>query len=168
LSLAAWLLSGKQSSGSWLVAVANFSGFAVVSFYQGWIGQSSCGCFGRLSVSPWYAFGLDSVIVVALVFYRPELKSFWDNPRRKIASAVLPIASILIGTVLIAGLMIGLANLSFGSFPGAIAYFRGDRVTVEPRLIDVGQGEAGEGREVSVTLTNWTGQPIQVFGGTSD
>jgi Methylamine utilisation protein MauE len=52
LFLALWLLSGIRPLGSWMVALTIFIGFAGVSFYQGWIGQSSCGCFGRLSVSP--------------------------------------------------------------------------------------------------------------------
>jgi hypothetical protein len=50
----------------------------------------------------------------------------------------------------------------------AIAYFRGDRVSVDPPIVDVGAGSAGDLREAMVTLTNWTDEPIQVFGGTSD
>jgi hypothetical protein len=46
--LGIWLLSGKRPIGSWFAAVATFVLFAAISFYQGWIGQSSCGCTGRL------------------------------------------------------------------------------------------------------------------------
>jgi hypothetical protein len=75
--LGIWLLSGKHPLGSWLAALATFSLFAAVSFYQGWIGQSSCGCAGRLvTVSPWWAFGLDVAIITALILVRPDLEHF--------------------------------------------------------------------------------------------
>src|SRR5687767_4532346 len=70
--LGVWLLSGKRPLGSWLLALTTFGLFAAVSFYQGWIGQASCGCFGRLRVNPWYAFGLDMVIVATLLVGRPD------------------------------------------------------------------------------------------------
>ena len=71
--LAVWLLSGKAPAASWLVALSAFVYFAVVSLFLGWVGQASCGCFGRLSVSPWYAFGLDLLILAALIWGRPNL-----------------------------------------------------------------------------------------------
>jgi len=36
-----------------------------------------------------------------------------------------------------------LAYAAFGSIPTAIAYFRGERVSVEPRFVDVGEGVRG-------------------------
>src|SRR5437879_907065 len=59
ISLGAWLLSGKLPSGAWLTVLTAFVGFAAVSLYQGVIGQASCGCFGKLSVNPWYTFVFD-------------------------------------------------------------------------------------------------------------
>src|SRR5438445_306905 len=50
--LGLWLLSGIAPLGSWAVALVIFAGFAGFSFYQGMVGQSSCGCLGRLSMSP--------------------------------------------------------------------------------------------------------------------
>lgn len=166
--LALWLLSGQRPIGSWLVALTVFTSFAAVSFYQGWIGQSSCGCFGRLSVSPWAAFALDVLILAALGFGRPDLTPLRDNPRRGLAAAVRPAAWGVAGVVMIGGLLVGVAHLGFGSVPAAIAYLRGERVSIEPRLVDVGEGVGGESREVSVTLTNWTDRPVQLFGGTAD
>jgi len=166
--LAVWLLWGKAALGSWLGALATFTAFAGVSFYQGWVGQSSCGCFGRLSVSPWYAFGLDVVILTALLLGRPDLQPLRDNPLLSLRAALLPAAGGLAGIVLIGAVLLGLAHFSFGSVPAAIAHFRGERVSIEPRLLDVGTGIRGESRAVSVTLTNWTEEPIQLFGGTAD
>lgn len=70
--LAVWLLWGRQPLGSWATALAVFTIFAAVSAYQGWIGRASCGCFGRLSVSPWYAFGIDLAVLIALIVGRPD------------------------------------------------------------------------------------------------
>jgi hypothetical protein len=166
--LAVWLLSGKRPLGSWAVAVVTFICFTAVNLYQGLVGQSSCGCFGRVTVSPWLAFTLDLAVLVALGLGRPDLQSLWENPRRSLRAAVLPAAWGLAGVALIGGVLIGWAHFTFGSLPAAIAYFRGERVSVEPRLIDVGEGAPGQSREVSVTVMNWTEQPIRLVGGTAD
>jgi hypothetical protein len=80
--LGVWLLSGRRPLGAWLLALVTFSGFAVVSFYQGWIGQTSCGCMGQLvTLSPWYALGIDLVAITALLLARPDLKLLWGKPR---------------------------------------------------------------------------------------
>lgn len=50
----------------------------------------------------------------------------------------------------------------------ALAYFRGERVSVTPRMVRVGDGGAGERREVPVELSNWTGAPVRLIGGTAD
>jgi hypothetical protein len=166
--LGLWLLWGIQPLGSWAVALVTFAGFAGVSLYQVSVGQSSCGCFGRLAVSPWYALGLDVIVLAGLVVGRPDLAPLRDGGARKVARVVWPAACGLAGVVAISGVLFGLAHFGFGSVPAAVAFFRGERVSVEPRLLDVGEGAVGEARDVSVTLTNWTDRPIQLFGGTAD
>jgi hypothetical protein len=170
LALAVWLLSGKQPLGSWVVALVTFTVFAAVNLYHGWVGQASCGCFGRLSpfISPWQMLGLDLFILAVLVLGRPRLKPLGANMYRALVGSVVPLA-IVVGVVLLlwAGLF-GFLHLGFGSLEAGLAYFRGERVSPQPWLIDVGRGQAGEKRQVTVTLTNWTDEPIQVLGGTSD
>jgi hypothetical protein len=166
--LAAWLLCGKRPLGAWLLAVATFSGFAVISLFQGWVGQTSCGCFGRLSVSPWYALGLDVAVLAALLVGRPDLKPLWDKPRSTAATALAPLACGVAGILVISGLLVGLAAANFGSVRAAVAHFRGDRVAVQPAMIDVGKGESGESREVDVEVSNWTDSPVRLIGGTAD
>jgi hypothetical protein len=70
--------------------------------------------------------------------------------------------------MLLAGATVASAHFAFGSVPAAIAYFRGERVSVTPDVVDVGAGLTGESREASVTLTNWTDAPVVVFGGTAN
>ncbi len=168
LFMALWLLWGKWPLGSWLVAVATFVGFAAFSFYQGWVGQSSCGCFGRLSVNPWYAFGLDVLVLATLVIGRPDIKPLRENPRRTITAAAFLAACGLAGVLVTSGLLFAMAHVCFGSVPGALAYFRGERVSVQPRLAEVGEGLPGEQRRVTVEVANWTDKSIQLVGGTAD
>ena len=64
--------------------------------------------------------------------------------------------------------MLALTWVGFGSVPAAIAYFRGDRVSVRPRLVEIGDGAPGEIRLGTVEVTNWTDETVRIFGGTSD
>ncbi|MSQ95252.1 MAG: DUF1573 domain-containing protein [Gemmataceae bacterium] len=65
-------------------------------------------------------------------------------------------------------IILGLAYARFGSVAAGIAYFRNEPISVQPRLADVGEGNSGETRMVTVDVANWTDQPIRVIGGTSD
>lgn len=47
-----WLLSGFARRGAWLAAIGLFATLAAVSAYLVAAGQPSCGCFGRVEVSP--------------------------------------------------------------------------------------------------------------------
>src|SRR5262249_13305751 len=144
-------------------------GFAVVSFYQGVTGQTSCGCMGRLvRLSPWNALGIDGVAIAVLLLGRPDLKPLWDTPRSAVTGALLPLACGLAGILLFSALLFGLASVTFGSVPAALAHFRGDRVAVRPSLIDVGKAESAETREIPVEVANWTDNTVRLIGGTSD
>jgi hypothetical protein len=163
--LGIWLLWGKNPVGAWLVSLVLFSAFAAASFYQGWIGEASCGCFGRVSVNPWITFGLDLVVLAALVVGRPPLKT---EGRIAISKAIVPMAWLFGGVLAFLALLVGVTYLFFGSTDAALAYFRGERLSIRPRLVDVGEGSAGEYRTETLDLVNRTDQPIRVVGGTSD
>ena len=67
LGLGLLLLSGLYwRTLRWLV-IAVFTTFAGYSFYLAMDGAASCGCFGSLHVNPWWAFGLDLVVVSGLL-----------------------------------------------------------------------------------------------------
>ncbi len=66
-----WLLAGPHPRLSWLVALGCFGFFAAVSAWKGLSGATSCGCFGRVPVNPWYTFALDTLAVVLLSAARP-------------------------------------------------------------------------------------------------
>lgn len=163
LFLAAWLLWGRQPLGSWATAIGVFTVFAVVSAYQGWIGRASCGCFGRLSVSPWYAFGLDLTVLLALLLGRPDLLAL-----RLLLASLLPALYGLVGAIVMLGAMAGLGFLTYGSPDAALAHLRGERISFYPRLVDIGSGEPGEQREAAVEVVNRLDHPIRLIGGTKD
>jgi hypothetical protein len=166
--LALWLLSGNRPIGSWITALLAFGSFAVASFYQGWIGYASCGCFGRVEVNPWLTFGLDVCVLAALIVGRPDLQLLRASPRSALGTALLPLGGGVIGTTAVLALLVGAAHLSFGSSQAALAYLRGERLSVSPRLLEMGEGHAGETLDAAVELRNWADKPIRVYGGTSD
>jgi hypothetical protein len=165
--LAGWLLWGAQPLGSWAMTLAVFTIFAGVSAYQGWIGRASCGCFGRLSVSPWYAFGIDLAVIFALLLGRPDLRPVREHPRFLLKS-VLPVFYGLGGAVVVLGALAGLAYSVYGSPDAALAHLRGERISLYPRLVDAGTGDPGEQRETTVEVVNRTDHPISLIGGTKD
>jgi len=167
LLLAGWLLWGVRPLGAWIAALTSFSCFAGASLYLGWIGQSSCGCFGRLALNPWYAFALDVSVVAALFVGRPDLSALRDRSRalKEVAS---PTAKAVAGVGVFLAFFLGWAYFGFGSTGAALAYVRGERVSVLPKLVDLGTGVAGDLQETTVEVGNWTGHPIRIIGGTSD
>ena len=66
-----WLLSGSRPKLAWRAAVLCFGVFACVSAFKGVSGEASCGCFGRVSVNPWYTFALDLGLMGLLVAFPP-------------------------------------------------------------------------------------------------
>ena len=166
--LALWLLSGQRPIGSWLTALLAFGTFAGASFYQGWIGHASCGCFGAVEVNPWLTFSLDVAVLLALMIARPDLQPLRENPRASLASALLPLGGGIVGTLVILAAFAATAHLAFGSTQAALAFLRGETLSVMPRLLDMGEGLAGETREGSVEVRNWSDKPVRLYGGTSD
>lgn len=161
LVLGGWLLSGARPRLSWLAALVTFVCFAVVSGYLGWIGVASCGCFGAIKANPWWAFGVDVAAVVLLAVSRPAAEAGAATP-------LLRTAGVWAGSVALAcGLLVAAGSLFFGSVEAAVAKLRGEALAVTPYL-DFGSGKPGEVLEATATVTNYTGAPVRLIGGTSD
>ena len=69
-----WMLGGLLPRLTWAAALGCFSLFCGVALYKGLGGVASCGCFGKLSINPWYTLALDVAAVGALVLCRPDLR----------------------------------------------------------------------------------------------
>jgi len=76
LALGIWLLSGFFKKLAWLVTLACFSMFAVITLYKGISGAESCGCFGSVHVNPWITlFAIDIPSILSLVIFRQKHES---------------------------------------------------------------------------------------------
>lgn len=166
--LGLWVWSGISPAGSWFATVVTFLAFAGTSFYLGVIGQASCGCFGRLSPSPWFAFTLDLIVLAMLAVCRPDFRALRENWHADFKAAAPTAAMVVCGYVVLLGAIAGFAHARYGSIDAAIASLRNERLSVNPGMVDMGHGTPGESHEAAVTLTNRTDQPIRLIGGTSD
>ena len=159
IALGSWLVSGAARPGAWLVACVTFALFLAVSLYNVRVGSASCGCFGELSVHPWWAAGLDMIVLLALLVI--------GRPSRSMRSAVVP--AVLFAANF--GFIIGLLSLTAfftGSTELALASVRGESIVVTPAVLDFGSAAGGEAVEASATVHNRTAVTISVVGGTSD
>lgn len=69
--LALFLLANVFEKQVWGVALIAFLAFAGVSLWKAGAGMRSCGCFGLLTVSPWFIFVLDVLAVASLASWQP-------------------------------------------------------------------------------------------------
>jgi len=150
--LGVWLLSGRYQRDAWLAALALFTVFSGISFYLTVVGQRSCpSCFGPIPVNPAVTLAIDLAILIALALCRPA------GGERIARWVILATASMMF-----AGLS-GYLLLS----DSTLAYLRGESITVEPTVCDVGSGRAGEERTFTIRLTNHASMPIKLSGGKS-
>lgn len=150
--VALWLLTGWARLTAWLAAVLLFCGLTLASAALGFVGQSDCGCFGRVSVSPWAAFALDAVCLVLLLGTRPRgLDTQW----RPAVAAVGGLGGLAL-----------VAVLAVGSPPGqgALARLRGEIITIANPVEDAGEGTV---RAVPFRLVNRSDRPVRILGGSA-
>lgn len=164
--LGIWLVWGVNSGLAWVAAIATFVTFGCVSAWQGWIGQTNCGCFGAIRVNPWLTFGIDvSALALLVGTYHRALAGMRVE---KAASWLRSIGITSCLALAFVGVMAGVGTILFGSPNAAVAYLRGERLSIRPRVVDVGVGLLGESRAVVIDLTNNTDNEIHIIGGTSD
>lgn len=73
LLLAFWLVSGFRARAARLSAIVVFLVFSLVTSYQAISGIRNCGCFGRVSLHPWYALVIDVLAITLLVIWKAEI-----------------------------------------------------------------------------------------------
>lgn len=86
---------------------------------------------GQLSVSSWFAFGVDVAVLLALILGRPDLEAV-RQPLLLLAN-VLPAVYGLRGALVVLASLAGLASLVYGSPDAALAHLRGERISLYPR-----------------------------------
>jgi hypothetical protein len=161
--LGLWLLSGWAPRAARLASISFFVILAASSLYLALQGQTSCGCFGRVTVNPWLTFALDTAMAGALALLRPD-------PRPAIVTgrwvrAALP---TVLGTLLLLMLISGVFLLTVDDAGAALARLRGEPITVEPSISWVGEKPAREQETFTIRLTNYESTPVRIYGGTAD
>jgi hypothetical protein len=150
LILGAWLLSGRYQRDAWLAALVLFTTFSGISLYLTAAGQRSCpSCFGAIRVNPAVTLTLDLAIVVVLAGCRPVRGE--RIPRRAMLGTAAVVACVLGGALLLD--------------QSILAHLRGEFISVDPAVSDVGDGEAGDEQSFAVRLTNHANKAVQIKGG---
>ena len=143
LFLGLWLLSGIWVKWAWRVSLAVFFGFAAASFSKGLMGDASCGCFGRVPVSPWWTLTMDMVAVAALARWPPAKSERLGNGRAHATGLVRT------GHVVTAFLVIGCPAF------WAMASYR-------PALVESGGRIIGDSNVILLEPEKWIGKPLPI------
>ena len=160
--LGLWLLSGLAKRAAWAAALVFFAAGTAANLYLAVEGQRSCGCFGRVEVNPWVTLGLDLTAILTLLLCRPPALSVLPLPQAKAYFFKMALAAGAAGVVIGGGYLLWKDDLD-----AALAQLRGEAVTVEPAVTDVGEGTAGEKRTFSVQLNNRSAKTVRILGGTT-
>lgn len=164
LLLGGWLLSGKWGHAAWASTLGFFGILASVSLYLALVGQTTCGCFGRVTVHPGVTTAIDVVILVALGLCRPQTSYALQTEFRRLVPVVMKVGGGAAALLFLSA--VGFL-LSVDRPTNTLAWLRGESLTVNPSLSDVGEATAGTQRLFTVHLVNHTGRPIQIVGGTT-
>ena len=87
---------------TWLLSLLGFSVFTLVSLMKGLSGETSCGCFGTVTVNPWITAGLDLIIAAFLMIFRERIDWTFPPLDGKKVQAVLIVWFVLAGLALFA------------------------------------------------------------------
>ncbi|MDR1925740.1 MAG: hypothetical protein LBQ66_15335 [Planctomycetaceae bacterium] len=68
-----FLLSGVFRRGLWVLSFFCFAIFATISFLKWISGEGSCGCWGVISVNPFYTAIFDLIIVALIILCREQI-----------------------------------------------------------------------------------------------
>ncbi len=126
--LGGWLLSGFRLILAWRMALICFAIFGGVAFYQALAGETSCNCFGKLHLNPWYALSIDLGAIGILLLWSPVL-----NPsERSIGSSAYH--GLLCGLPIIAVAIYFLGRIILLDTPATLALEDG-RIIGQSRIV---------------------------------
>ena len=74
---------------TWLLSLLGFTAFTFVSVMKGLSGETSCGCFGAVTVNPWLTATFDAAIVGLLFIFREPAAVPPPVNRKKILAVLL-------------------------------------------------------------------------------
>ena len=144
--LGGWLISGFYHRYAVLSAAVTFICFFVFSAFAALEGEKTCGCFGGLNFSPWFAVTLDSLALLAITFYKP----YGNNLHRNVPYFTKP-AAALICLMVILPLAVAFRG------PSSSPLFSPSKPTV-----DLGEVTQAQSRQLSLSVTSQRDYPIQI------
>jgi hypothetical protein len=163
--LGAWLLVGRKIEWAWTVAFVYFCLLAGASLAMGIQERPSCGCFGKLPVNPWIAFGVDIVALIMLAAL-PPLRSWVAMRNSLFPGGIGPWLTYAGVAICLLSVASG-ALAAFGGPTAALRAVRGESITVD-RENTIEEGRFGEERYIHIPLTNHSAKPVTIFGGTNE
>ena len=95
------LIAGIWLRWTWLLSLLGFSVFTLVSLMKGLSGETSCGCFGTVTVNPWITMMFDLGIVACLAIFRERTQRAANVKKRINRQKVL---AVLTAWLVLAGL----------------------------------------------------------------
>jgi hypothetical protein len=131
-----WLVSGVRARQAWFVAILCFVGFAGISLIKALAHQTSCGCFGKVRISPWYTFCFDAAVVAVLVCWHREAELLRHRTASHVRAVAMTILAAAIGTA--SGLAVAVGTASR----------------------DVGDAQAGRASLLTIEPVRWIGRPF--------
>jgi hypothetical protein len=132
------LLIGLWKRPMWFAALLCFSLFTFLAAYKIYRGESSCGCFGRVSVDPRYILTLDILAILALAAFRPLPRAHHNHDWKKIG-------------------LIGVFLLSLGIMSG---WTMG---TYKPTVVEANGDLIGQGSLIVLEPEKWIGKNLPLF-----
>ncbi|MDR2441661.1 MAG: DoxX family protein [Planctomycetaceae bacterium] len=89
-----WLIFGLLPRLTWIASIGLFSIFSIVSFYKVISGETSCGCFGSVTVNPWITMTFNFVTLTEKSHLSENEKSVILEPSKWIGKE-LPLLQFL-------------------------------------------------------------------------
>lgn len=126
----------------------------------------SCGCFGRFSPNPWYAFGIDCAALVALLSCKPVSVGTTLAGVQNTTFPLIPVSWVAFG-LLCGWLLTIVGSPHFAFFHDINARLTGRVLKPEPESLFLGKGDAQEVREVSLKMTNGGDHTTTIVGNNS-
>jgi len=147
---------------TWLASLGFFVIVLGVAAYQGWTGQSHCGCLGRVEVHPWTMAVFDAAVLAGLLLAYPRAGQRQDYSWPGTFVRRLAVLGLVL-VVLLGGIVSATPSPA-----RTLAWLRGQPLLVQPFVSELGEGRAGEWRAFRLQIINFSDQPVRILGGSKN
>ena len=138
--LGLWLLLGHKPVITRKLVYLCFTAFLGVSLAKALARESSCGCFGPVPMNPWITAGMDALVLLALLLFRPA------------QSDRTPIQPLLAGRVVFG--LLGVLALFAGAWWGT---------SRQANRLEEREGDAGPDAIVHIDPRAWLGARLPLL-----